>query len=184
MDRVRHVGSPLRWSWPKTGTLAEDALDLLRVDYEPLPVVSDIEHALRKTPARFAHDGLAATWSRIGRFAMAIPILLSLSRGVRTVRSRHHPRNSCSPMECAVVIAEHRCPATRAMTSPQFYGAVLAARGDGHGAQRCPAKLRHRVPRATRVAALGQAGGVSHVVLMCLAFAQGGRAGEVGGRPA
>ena len=37
VDRVRYVGEPVAWSIAANRYLAEDALDLIEIDYEPLP---------------------------------------------------------------------------------------------------------------------------------------------------
>ena len=46
-DRVRYVGEPVAVVVAETRYQARDALDLIRVDYEPLPVVVDPEDALK-----------------------------------------------------------------------------------------------------------------------------------------
>ncbi|HEY3118730.1 MAG TPA: xanthine dehydrogenase family protein molybdopterin-binding subunit [Chloroflexota bacterium] len=45
-DRVRYVGEPVAVVAAESAYLAEDALELIEVDYEPLPVVLDAEQAL------------------------------------------------------------------------------------------------------------------------------------------
>src|SRR4051794_2688535 len=45
-DRVRYVGEPVAMVVAASRHIAEDALDLIEVDYEPLPAVLDIEQAL------------------------------------------------------------------------------------------------------------------------------------------
>ncbi len=47
VDKVRFVGEPVAVVVADTRYIAEDALDLLQVDYEPLPVVMDIEEATK-----------------------------------------------------------------------------------------------------------------------------------------
>jgi aerobic carbon-monoxide dehydrogenase large subunit len=46
VDRVRHVGEPVAVVVAPDAYLAQDALDLIDVDYEPLPAVADVEAAL------------------------------------------------------------------------------------------------------------------------------------------
>ncbi len=45
-EHVRHVGEPVAAVVAEDSYTARDALDLIEVDYEPLPVVSDLEKAL------------------------------------------------------------------------------------------------------------------------------------------
>ncbi|HEY7868185.1 MAG TPA: molybdopterin cofactor-binding domain-containing protein, partial [Methylomirabilota bacterium] len=54
LDRARHVGDPVAMVLAGTRALAEDAADLVRVDYEPLPAVTDTAAA--------AEPGAAAVW--------------------------------------------------------------------------------------------------------------------------
>ncbi|MFQ6030464.1 MAG: xanthine dehydrogenase family protein molybdopterin-binding subunit, partial [Dehalococcoidia bacterium] len=46
-DVVRHVGEAVAVVVAESRALAEDALDAIQVDYEPLPVVTDLREALR-----------------------------------------------------------------------------------------------------------------------------------------
>jgi carbon-monoxide dehydrogenase large subunit len=57
-DKVRHVGEPLVIVVAESRYLAEDALDDIVVDLEPLPAVVDLERALRERAA-CVHDDLA-----------------------------------------------------------------------------------------------------------------------------
>ncbi len=45
-DRVRHVGDPIALVLAESRHLAEDALELIEVDYEPLDPIASISHAL------------------------------------------------------------------------------------------------------------------------------------------
>ena len=55
VDKVRFVGEPVAVAVADDRYLAEDALDLIEVDYEPLPAVVDIEEAI-KPGAPLLHD--------------------------------------------------------------------------------------------------------------------------------
>jgi len=55
-DRVRHVGEPVAVVAAESRYLAEDALDLIQVNWEPLPVVSGIEVALAEDGPRLYDD--------------------------------------------------------------------------------------------------------------------------------
>lgn len=58
VDKVRFVGEPVAVVVADTRYIAEDALDLLQVDYEPLPVVLDIEEATKpESPILHEHIG-------------------------------------------------------------------------------------------------------------------------------
>ena len=55
MDRVRHVGEAVAAVVAESRYIAEDAADLIEVEYEPLPVVTDPEEAIRSTGDAVLH---------------------------------------------------------------------------------------------------------------------------------
>src|SRR5262245_6211081 len=55
VDEVRHVGEPVAVVVARDKASAVDALELIEVDYEPLPVVLDMEAALEPGSA-LVHD--------------------------------------------------------------------------------------------------------------------------------
>ncbi|MGY3608772.1 MULTISPECIES: molybdopterin cofactor-binding domain-containing protein [unclassified Bradyrhizobium] len=61
-DKVRHVGEPLAVVVAESRYIAEDALDDIEVDLEPLPAVIDLEAALRPGSA-LVHDDLGSNVS-------------------------------------------------------------------------------------------------------------------------
>ena len=61
-DKVRHVGEPLAVVVAESRYIAEDALDDIEVDLEPLPAVVDLEAALRAGSA-LVHDDLGSNIS-------------------------------------------------------------------------------------------------------------------------
>ena len=56
-DKVRYAGEPVAVVIAESRYQAEDALDFIRVDYEPLPVVVDLEQAAAPGAVR-VHDDL------------------------------------------------------------------------------------------------------------------------------
>ena len=174
VDRVRHVGEPVAVVVAEDRYIAEDALDLLRADYESLPAVVDIERALQGDAA-LLHEAVGSNVVSDRDFRYGDPASAFARPGVRTVRTTvHYPRNSCSPMECGVVIAEHLPGDEGYDVLSNFMGpfslhAVMAM------ALKVPGnKLRHRVPRDS-----GGSFGVKqavfpYVVLMCLASRKAG----------
>jgi carbon-monoxide dehydrogenase large subunit len=55
-DKVRYAGEPVAVVIAESRALAEDALDFIKVDYEPLPVVVDLEEAAAPGAARIHED--------------------------------------------------------------------------------------------------------------------------------
>jgi len=96
-DRVRFVGEPVAVVVAKSRYIAEDAADLVEVDYEPLPVVVDPERAL-EADAPVLHEAvgsnLAGNRPRVSRGgrrrqrALQLPeVRIDADRDVR----RHRP---------------------------------------------------------------------------------------------
>ncbi len=105
IDRVRFVGEPVAVVVATSRYVAEDALELVRVDYEPLPAVVDAERAL-EPGAPLLHDELGTNRvnHRIleygdvdGAFAAADVVL--------SERFYFH-RYSSTPIETCVVVAK------------------------------------------------------------------------------
>jgi carbon-monoxide dehydrogenase large subunit len=68
-DRVRHVGQAVAVVVAESRYIARDALDLIAVDYEPLPAVTDMEAALEPGAPQIYDEvpgNLVFTWSHIG----------------------------------------------------------------------------------------------------------------------
>ncbi|MET0210907.1 MAG: molybdopterin cofactor-binding domain-containing protein [Burkholderiaceae bacterium] len=174
VDRVRHVGEPVAVVVAERRALAEDALDAIRVDYEPLPVVVEIEQALADAPPALLHEAVGSNVvsERLFRYGDADAAFADCAHRVGT--QVHYPRNSCSPIECGVVVAEHLPGDEGYDVMSNFMGpfslhAVMAM------ALKVPGnKLRHRVPRDS-----GGSFGVKqavfpYVVLMSLASRKAG----------
>jgi 2-furoyl-CoA dehydrogenase large subunit len=173
MDRVRYVGEPVAVVLAESRALAEDALDLIKVDYTLLDPVTSIEQA--------ASDGAAILHERVGtnvisdrHFRYGDPEAAFEKAPHRVKLEAHYPRNSCAPIECGVVIAEFLSGDEGYDVTSNFMGpfslhAVMAM------ALNVPAnRLRHKAPRDS-----GGSFGVKqavfpYVVLMCLASRKAG----------
>ncbi|MGT2491856.1 hypothetical protein ACU4GD_18315 [Cupriavidus basilensis] len=109
MDRVRYVGEPVAVVMAESRALAEDALDLVRVNYRVLPPVVTIEAALADdTP--ILHPGVGANVVSDRHFrATASPRPPLPPRRTGSALTAHYPRNTCTPIECGVVVC--RIPA-------------------------------------------------------------------------
>ncbi|MFN8516692.1 MAG: xanthine dehydrogenase family protein molybdopterin-binding subunit [Thermomicrobiales bacterium] len=68
-ERVRHVGQAVAVVVAETRYIARDALDLIEVDYEPLPAVTNMEAALEPGAPQLYDDvpgNLVFQWNHIG----------------------------------------------------------------------------------------------------------------------
>lgn len=174
VDRVRHVGEPVAVVVAEDRYIAEDALDLVQVEYEPLPVVVDIEQALSEE-STVLHDTVGSNVVSDRAFRYGDPESAFSAPGVRTVSTTvHYPRNSCSPMECGVVIAEHLPGDEGYDVLSNFMGPFSLHAVMAMALKVAGNKLRHRVPRDS-----GGSFGVKqavfpYVVMMCLASRKAG----------
>ncbi|HEY2756824.1 MAG TPA: molybdopterin cofactor-binding domain-containing protein [Pseudolabrys sp.] len=106
VDRVRYVGEPVAVVVAANRYLAEDALDLIEVDYEPLPAVVDPAAAL--DPAQpILHDGLRSNLASERLFRYGDPESAFASAAHRVSVTIRYPRNSCTPIETYGLVAEY-----------------------------------------------------------------------------
>jgi len=176
VDRVRYAGEPVAVVIAQSRYLAEDALEAIVVEYGHLPAVVEIDAALDPTSTAL-HVGVGSNVVSERRFSYGEPTAEFAAAAHQVTVDVAFPRNSCTPIECGVVLAEHLpMPDGRPSYSvcSNFMGpfslhAVMAM------ALQVPGnRLRHRVPRDS-----GGSFGVKHsvfpyVVLMCLAARKAG----------
>jgi 2-furoyl-CoA dehydrogenase large subunit len=120
-DRVRFVGEPVAVILASDRYLAEDALELVKVEYRPLPAIIDpVAAAAPDAPILHPKVGSNVVVSRdfvhgdvAGAFATA-PHKAEL-----TV---HFPRNSIPPMEGFAIVAEYLCDEDGYDTVSNFQG--------------------------------------------------------------
>lgn len=173
VERVRHVGEPVAVVVARDRYLAEDALDLIRVEYAPLDAVVGIEAALAGD-APLLHEEVGSNVVADRDFRYGDPQAAFVAAAHRVELTVHYPRNSCTPIEGAVVIAEHLAGDEGYEVTSNFMGpfslhAVMALALGVPGN-----RLRHRTPRDS-----GGSFGVKqavfpYVVLMCLAARKAG----------
>ncbi|HYM02004.1 MAG TPA: molybdopterin cofactor-binding domain-containing protein, partial [Stellaceae bacterium] len=106
VDRVRYVGEPIAVVVAEDRCLAEDALDLIAVDYNSISAVVDpVEAAGEKSPALFPALGRNVVSERDFLYGDPDAAFAAAQRTVGiTVR---YPRNSCTPIEGFVVVADY-----------------------------------------------------------------------------
>ena len=105
VDKVRYAGEPVAVVVAQSRYIAEDALDLLRADYEALPAVVDIEAAC-EAGAAVLHEAVGSNVVSDRSFCYGDPDASFAAADRRVALTVHYPRNSCTPIEGAVVIAE------------------------------------------------------------------------------
>jgi aerobic carbon-monoxide dehydrogenase large subunit len=105
VGKVRHVGEAVAVVVARDRYTAEDAANLVRMEFDPLPVVSDVELALAPG-APLVHEEFGTnviSEYRIGKG----DVEATFRRAPRTLHRRfHHHRYTGAPLECRGVVAE------------------------------------------------------------------------------
>jgi len=103
-DKVRFVGEPVAVVIARTRVLADDAAELVRVDYEPLPAVVDVEQAL-EPGAPVLHEAVGSNLASHRRLVYGDPERAFADADV-VIRERFRfPKFSSTPIETYGVIA-------------------------------------------------------------------------------
>jgi 2-furoyl-CoA dehydrogenase large subunit len=105
-ERVRYVGEPVAIAVASDRYLAEDALDLIDVRYEPLPAVVDPLMALRPD-APVLHPDLRSNLASDRTFRYGDPEAAFAVAPQRIGITVAYPRNACTPIETYGVFAEY-----------------------------------------------------------------------------
>ena len=172
VDRVRYAGEPVAVAIAESRYLAEDALDRIRVEYDPLPAVVDVEQAAGG--ATLLHPGVGSNVISDRQFRYGDPEAAFAAAAHRVSLKIDYPRNSCTPIECAVVIAEYLSDEEGYDVTSNFMGpfslhAVMAL------ALKVPgSRLRHRSARDSGGSFGVKQSVFAYVVLMCLAARKAG----------
>lgn len=106
IERVRYVGEPVAVVIAESRYVAEDALDLMQVEYRVLNAVVDPERALAEdAPVLHAAVGTNSVNDRCFRYGDPDAAFAVADRTVSI--KIQYPRNSCTPIECFAVVAEY-----------------------------------------------------------------------------
>jgi 2-furoyl-CoA dehydrogenase large subunit len=106
VGRVRYVGEPVALIVAESRYLAEDAADLVRVAYRPLPTVID-PRAACEASAPLLHPGAGTNQISVRHFAYGDPQRAFAAADAQVKLTTEYPRLSYTPMECYVVVAEY-----------------------------------------------------------------------------
>ncbi len=106
VDRVRYAGEPVAVVIATDRYRAEDALELIATDYEPLPAIVDPRTAL--DPAQpVLHASLGSNIASDRSFRYGDPGRAFAQAARKISVEIAYPRNSCTPIETYGVIAEY-----------------------------------------------------------------------------
>jgi 2-furoyl-CoA dehydrogenase large subunit len=105
LDKVRYQGEPVVAVIAESVSIADDAAELVQIDYEPLDPVLDAEQAL--TTKNLLHDdiGTNRTWNGVWEFG-DVDKAFKEAAHVVTIDKMHFHRFSSTPLENNVVIGQ------------------------------------------------------------------------------
>jgi len=106
VERVRYVGEPVALVVAQTRYLAEDAAELVAIDYEPLEAVIDPQAAC-KSSAVLLHPEAKTNEISVREFRYGDPAAAFAQADRRIAMTVSFPRLSFTPIECYVVVAQH-----------------------------------------------------------------------------
>ena len=107
VGRVRYVGEPVALVVADTRYLAEDAAERVEIEYAPLPAVLDPRAACEKSTP-LLHLAAKSNEISVRKFRYGDPERAFAQADARVALTSSYPRNSFTPMECYVVLAEYR----------------------------------------------------------------------------
>ena len=106
VDRVRYVGEPVAVVLARDRYCAEDALEQIAVEYRLLPPLIDPE-AAAQADAPVLHPAIGSNVVSDRAFRYGDPETTFAEAEHRISITTRYPRNSGTPIECFVVIAEY-----------------------------------------------------------------------------
>jgi 2-furoyl-CoA dehydrogenase large subunit len=121
VDRARYVGEPVAVVVAEDRYLAEDALDLIEVDYRPLPAVIDAEGALL-VDAPVLHAGLGSNRVHQRSFRYGDPEHAFVDADRIISMKCNYPRVNSTPIETYGVIAQFETAPDRYTAWTNFQG--------------------------------------------------------------
>src|SRR5438046_1417990 len=138
VDKVVFQGEPVAAVVAETRLAAEDAAELVEVDYEPLPPVVTAEYALKDESLLHPAMGTNRNWHGVFEYGDVEKALKQAAHVVHIGRLHFH-RFSSTPLECNVILAnwdprsgdiEYHCNNTFPSFASQFLAPALGVRID------------------------------------------------------
>ncbi len=106
VERVRYVGEPVALVVAESRYLAEDAAELVAIEYQPRDVVLDPVDAC-KSSAPLLHPQAGTNEISVRDFRYGDPAAAFARADRRVAMTVPFPRLSVTPIECYVVVAQH-----------------------------------------------------------------------------
>jgi 2-furoyl-CoA dehydrogenase large subunit len=145
VERVRYVGEPVALVVADNRYVAEDAAELVRIDYEPLEAVID-PRAARAPTAPLLHAKAKSNEISVRKFSYGDTERAFAQAHARVKLTTTYPRNSFTPMECYVVVAEYRAADQSYDVLANFQGPFSTHPVMARALRVAGPKLRLRIP--------------------------------------
>jgi 2-furoyl-CoA dehydrogenase large subunit len=121
VDKVRYVGEPVAVVVAKNRYLAEDALERIEVEYEPLPAVVDIETSLL-ADSPILHDEVGSNIANYRTFSYGDPDKAFREAELVVKHKFMFPKYSATPVETYGVIAHYQSSSDSLTIWSNFHG--------------------------------------------------------------
>jgi 2-furoyl-CoA dehydrogenase large subunit len=121
VERVRYVGEPVALVVAESRYIAEDAAELVEVAYAPLPAVIDPVAACEKS-APLLHPQAGTNEVSVREFRYGDTAAAFARADRRFAMTTVFPRQSFTPIECYVVVAQHNAAEDSYDVTANFQG--------------------------------------------------------------
>lgn len=172
IEKVRYVGEPVAVVVAESRYIAEDALDLIDVEYQALPVIVEIVRA-SESSAVVLHDAVGGNVVSDRSFRYGDPESAFAGAAHRVELTIDYPRNSCTPIECFGCVAEYLNDDGYNVLS-NFMGPFSLHTVMALALKISGTKLRHRTPPDSGGSFGVKQSGLPYIVLMCVAARKAG----------
>jgi len=173
-DRVRYVGEPVAVVCASDRYKAEDALDFIKVDYEPLEAVVDPVKAA-EPGAQVIHPGGDSNVVSRRVFTHGEPDKAFEDAPRTSEMTIRYPRNSITPMETYAVIAEYLPDTGGYDVTSNFQGPFSIHPVMAMSLRIAGSKLRHRSPSHSGGSFGSKLTIFPYIVVLCIAARKAGR---------
>ena len=172
-EYVRYVGEPIAIVIAESRALAEDGVEKVFVNIDPITAITDVDIALQDD-AVILHKEIGGNCVSDRSFSYGNPDLAFNEASQVVEIDIRYPRNSCTPMETGGVVAQWREADSSYEVTSNFMGpfslhVVMAA------ALKVPGtKLRHHVPQDSGGSFGVKQSVMPYILLCCLASRKAG----------
>lgn len=174
LEKVRFVGEPVAVVCASDRYKAEDALEHIEVEYEPLPAVVDpVEATAEDAPVLHEEVGGNVVSHRVFTHGEVDAAFADAPR--RTGTTIRYPRNSITPMETYAMICEYLPESGGYDVLSNFQGPFSVHAVMALALRVPPARLRHRSPVNSGGSFGSKLTIFPYVVLMCVCSRLAGR---------